>query len=62
RCEGKELLGFLDSDGLLLGIGILESLLRRRKILRAYTNVSPREVAEIECGRIRLSCRGEELD
>ncbi|MBS7622554.1 hypothetical protein KEJ39_02610 [Candidatus Bathyarchaeota archaeon] len=62
RCKGKELLGFLDSDGLLLGIGILESLIRRRKILRAYTNVSSREVAEIDCGRIRLSCRGEELD
>lgn len=61
RCEGGEILGFLDSDGFLLGIGILESLLRRRKILRAYTNVSAREVAEIECGNIRLSHLGEEL-
>ena len=60
-CEGGEILGFLDNDGFLLGIGILESLIRRRKILRAYTNVSSREVAEIDCGNIMLSHHGEEL-
>jgi len=61
RCEGGEILGFLDNDGFLLGIGILENLIRRRKILRAYTNVSLRDVSEIECANIRLSHNGEEL-
>lgn len=62
RLEGGEILGFSDRDGFLFGIGVLENLNRRRKILRAYTNVSTRDVAEIECGDIRLSYHGAELD
>jgi len=61
RCEGGEILGFLDEDEFMIGIGILENLNRRRKTLRAYTNVPVRDVTKIECGSIRLSYDGAEL-
>jgi polynucleotide 5'-hydroxyl-kinase GRC3/NOL9 len=62
RCGGGEILGFLDEEGFLIGIGILEHLNRTRRMLRAYTNVPPRGVAEIACGSVRLSLQGMELD
>ena len=58
RPEGGEILGFLDDEGFLIGIGILEHLNRTRRMLRAYTNVPPRSVAEIDCGKLRLSLQG----
>jgi polynucleotide 5'-hydroxyl-kinase GRC3/NOL9 len=61
RPERGEILGFLDGEGFLVGIGVLENLNRTRRLLRAYTSVSVRSVAEINCGRIRLSFNGEEL-
>jgi polynucleotide 5'-kinase involved in rRNA processing len=61
RCEGGEMLGFLDKERFLIGIGILERLNQTKGMLRAYTNVPPRGVAEIEGGSIRLSHQGMEL-
>jgi polynucleotide 5'-hydroxyl-kinase GRC3/NOL9 len=62
RIEGGEIVGFLDPNGFLIGIGILEYINRRKKILRAYTNVNDRNVASIECGNIRLMNDGSEID
>lgn len=62
RRRGGEMLGFLNGDGFMIGIGVLESLNRRRKMLRTYTNVLVRDVAKIECGSVRLSYDGKELE
>ncbi|MEM3430396.1 MAG: Clp1/GlmU family protein [Candidatus Bathyarchaeia archaeon] len=59
--EKGNILGFIDNDGFMVGIGIFESLNRRRGILRAYTNVNFRKVSRVECGNIRLSPQGQEL-
>ncbi|MGQ9543802.1 MAG: Clp1/GlmU family protein [Candidatus Bathyarchaeia archaeon] len=56
-----DILGLLDDEGFMVGIGIFEDLNRRRGILKAYTNVDFRKVAQIECGNIRLSPQGQEL-
>jgi polynucleotide 5'-hydroxyl-kinase GRC3/NOL9 len=62
RIDGGEILGFLDPNGFLIGIGILEYIDRRKQILRAYTNVNTRDVTSIECGSIRLMHDGSEID
>ncbi len=62
KIEGGEILGFLDPNGFLIGIGILDYINRRKKILGAYTNVNARNVAAIECGNIRLMYDGSEID
>jgi len=59
--EKGHILGFIDSEGFMVGIGIFESLNRRRGILRAYTKVDFRKVSRIECGSIRLTPQGQEL-
>ena len=61
RYKGGDILGFLDEEGFLIGIGILDYLNRTKRLLRAYTNVTPRGVAEIAVGNIRLSHQGLEL-
>jgi polynucleotide 5'-hydroxyl-kinase GRC3/NOL9 len=62
RIEGGEILGFLDLNRFLIGIGILEYINRRKQILKAYTNVNARSVTSIECGNIRLMHDGSEID
>ncbi len=62
RIQGGEILGFLDLNGFLIGIGILDYVNRKNRILRAYTNVNIRNVTSIECGSIRLMRDGSEID
>lgn len=62
RIEGGEILGFLDLNGFLIGIGILDYVNRKNQILRAYTNVNIRDVTSIKCGNIRLMHDGSEID
>jgi len=62
KIQGGEILGFIDPNGFLIGIGILEYINRKKQILRAYTNVNARNVTSIECGNIRLMYDGTEID
>jgi polynucleotide 5'-hydroxyl-kinase GRC3/NOL9 len=62
RIQSGEMLGFIDPNGFLIGIGILEYINRKKQILRAYTNVNDRNVTSIECGNIRLMYNGTEID
>jgi polynucleotide 5'-hydroxyl-kinase GRC3/NOL9 len=62
RIQSGEMLGFIDPNGFLIGIGILEHINRKKQILRAYTNVNDRNVTSIDCGNIRLMYNGTEID
>ena len=62
KIQGGEILGFIDPNGFLIGIGILEYINRKKQILKAYTNVNARNVTSIECGNIRLMYDGTEID